>query len=490
MSKRRLISLENIDGFDENGNPIDVEPQETDVTETTETTEVTDAPVEVTVDAPADQPVVIEDKDIRVIEDQPVVQAEPLPEEEQTVNEEIDRETVAIEELEATVEDSDQQQQNVDEVSVQVEDTLNDVRPALDEGGISNESINMIHSLRRRIKRTYGHTLGNESFETIYAVESFGFSKSVRLSTSRKLVDALANEATDLSQTLKNVVTDGVKKIIDLLYKLVNYVDLAGRKAKSLKDRVSKATDYKEGVEFESQRIANAFVKNTNGETYAPKEFAALVSSKSDETTKIGDVIADVLKGSVPLITKISNQAKQPVPNDAELGALDSVKTYFSTKWQKLTGPKLASGQVFVGLKLDGDFSEGLTKESVEAKNDTFKTPSISELNAILDLVVKSSENIKKARSSFGDIYKAKSSLSTIASATLTQAEKGHPGGIRDEFRQACNEMVKQGRDQLNALKDLTTSCSKGVGILNSYVDLCLSKGSKKSKSEVSSEAK
>lgn len=470
MSNKRLINLKGIEGFDDNGNPTDEN--------VTETTEVQEAPE------------VVEDTNIRIIEDQPVVDSAPLPEEEQTVDEEINRETVAIEELEETVADADQQQQNLEEVSVQIEDTINDVRPALEEGGISNESINMIHSLRRRIKKTYGVAVGNESFDSIYAVESFGYSRSIRLSNSRKFVEALGNEAGKFSQALKDGAVHAVKMIIDLLNQIVNFVDLAGRKAKSLKDRVSKATDYKEGIEFESQAIANAFVKNTNGETYAPKEFAVLVSSKSDETTKISTVIADVLKGSVPLITRISNQAKQPVPEGSELGALDSVKTYFTTKWEKLTGPKLASGQVFVGLKLDGDLSEGLTKESVEAKDDKFKTPSISDLNAILDNVIKSSENIKKARSSYGDIYKAKSALGTIASATLEQAEKGHQGNIRDEFRQACSESVKQGREQLNALKDLTKSCSRGVAILNKYVDLCLSKGSKKVKSEEKPEAK
>lgn len=476
MTKKTIINLAGIEGFDDNGQPIEEEVTVTD--------EVS-GDVETKPEGETESTPVVEE-DVRIVADQPVVDEEKLPEDEAKVNEEITRETIAIEELEEEVTNVDQQQQNVAEVSDQVEDTINDIRPTVESGvAIGEEAINMILSQRRRIKARNGVILGGETFETRFGVEGFGLTKSVRLTNSQALLNVHCTEAINIGKKLKAVSVAAVKAIIDLLNAIVNKIDWQGQRSKKLKARLSKLEGYKENIEFESSRIANALVKNKTGESYNAKEFAQLVATKSDELGGVSEGIKKVLSGSLDVAERLKTEAKKPESVEAGMtGAVDSIKQFFKTSWAKIKAPKLASGQLFVGLKLEGESLEGVTKESVEAKSATLKTPSASDLGAILDLVAKASENVKKGRSSFGAIYKAKEDLGGIADSLISLSDKIEGSAGKDQIRQACNQMVREGRDQLQALKDLTMACSTGVAVLNDYVDLCISKGSKKPKEE------
>lgn len=475
MTKKTIINLAGIEGFDENGQPV--------AEDVTIRTSVTDTGYKT---APEE----VIDENVRIVADQPVVDDEKLPEEEATVNEEITRETIAIEELEEVVTNVDQQQQNVSEVSDQIEDTISDIRPTIESGvALGEESIKMINSLRRRIKDKNGVTIGNESYETQYGVETFGLTKSTRLTNSHTLLDLYSQEAIGFGKSLKAVSIELVKTIIDLINKLINYIDLQGSRSKKLKERLKKIENYREGVEFESSKIANAFVKNKNGEIYDARDFAQLVANKSTELPDISNEIKNVLMESTNLAKRIEGAANKPESAKSGItGAVESVKQFFKVSWDKIKAPKLASGQMFVGLTLEGETLAGVTKKSVEAKSTKLKTIPISTLNTIVDLVSTASENVKKGRSNFGAIYKAKSDLGTIADSLIRIHDKIDNGEGKDEIRQACKIMVREGRDQLQALKDLTLSCSKGASIANDFVDLCISKGTKKPKKDKNSD--
>jgi ElaB/YqjD/DUF883 family membrane-anchored ribosome-binding protein len=463
-----------IEGYDAEGNLIDDDTTTPEQESSTDDAEGDAAVVDGEGDAQT-----TEQPEPRIVGDVAVVDAEPLPQEEQEVDSEIQQETVAIEELEEELKDSNQAQDSVEDTSEQIEDTIEDNTPALEKGGLSNESINMIHSMRRRINNNYNIGFGSETFENMFSVESFGKSPSLRLATSRKLMSALSNEAFDIGKKLKAAAVAVVKFIIDILNRIINMVDLQGRKAKKLKERIGKVKgEYKQNVSFESQSIANALVKSTNGGSFTTREFAVALRDKIKYANEIESAIESTFTQANRIGSNVLTQVKSGKPEESK-GAGEAVKDFFSNAWKKLTGPKMAKGEVFVGLTMEGEDLTSITKENVQAKNIKFETPELKVLEAIIAVNFDAIEAVKKSRGAFGKIYEAKSKLGDIADDLVSTVEKQHKDNktIQADARRAANALVSEGRAQLQAFKDMVQACSKGIGVLNNYVEICLSKG-------------